>query len=161
MNKTIEIGSRSYTVSIENDLGLIPWKESDCHGPVSEWTTRGKRAGERVLACQQNRRHALYLYYDYAEACKLALKVWGLKTKEAAAEAARKDFQRLVAFCNEEWQYITVIVKDVQGNLASLSGIESDAAEMIKQVARDLAQELYDREFGPQPDMFIDSASQR
>lgn len=47
-----------------------PWEEHDGHGPVSEWTTRDKRPGERVLCSDRSSRR----YYDYAEAIKLTKK---------------------------------------------------------------------------------------
>lgn len=151
----IQIASREYSIAVEPDTTIgVPWKFYEGHGPVSEWTTRGKRAQERILAVKR-RRHSLYLYYDYAEACKIALKNWGCKTKKEAAEAADRDFKRLQAFCNDEWSYVTIIVTASSGETAALGGIESDDQDGIIREATLLAKDLYEREFGPQPDMFV------
>jgi hypothetical protein len=32
-----------------DDLNDPPWERADGHGPVSDWTRREKRPGERVL----------------------------------------------------------------------------------------------------------------
>lgn len=56
-----------------DDSGNVPW-DDEGHGPVSDWTSRAKRAGELELCRDgQSRR-----YYDFAEACKLARRDgWG------------------------------------------------------------------------------------
>lgn len=66
-------------VDYDQDMGA-PWEEHDGHGPVSEWTTRDKLPGERVLATDRNHRR----YYDFAEACKIARRDgWGFKNMYA------------------------------------------------------------------------------
>jgi hypothetical protein len=129
-----------------------PWEEEDGHGPVSEWTTRCKAPGERVLASDRN----LRLYYDFEEACEIALRErWGgfLGTpKQRAALAAEADFQRLKAYCDGKWCYVGVVVEllDDDGDSMgleeeSLWGVESDG-EYWRGVATDLARELIVRE---------------
>lgn len=140
----------SVRVSVEYDECLgEPWKEHGGHGPVSEWRPLdSKSAGERLL-CVDRRRA---LFYDFAEACKIARRDgWGypgqyifedgkkprltedarkLTPKQRAARAAEADFERLRAWCNGDWYWITVGV-EVSRNGAVLDtdccgGIESD-----------------------------------
>ena len=72
---TIEIDGRTFNVTIEPDSSHgAPWEEEDGHGPVSEWTRRDKRPGERVLCEDRGSRR----YYDFAEACRIARRDgWG------------------------------------------------------------------------------------
>jgi hypothetical protein len=108
------------------------------------------------------------LLYDYAATVKLARKdEWGpshakgcpyryvdgklrgckcdvrtLKPGERAARAARQDYERLRAWCRQDWGYIGVIVRDVKtGEHASLWGIESDG-DYWREVAVELADEV-------------------
>jgi len=142
----IQIGAQVFNFSVviekDDDHGA-PWVEEDGHGPVSEWTTRAKQAGELVLN-DDKRGHRRY--YDFAEACKKALaegwddtpsKIEGEpETKrQQAARAARADFEHLQAWCNEEWYYtfITVTLLDRDGNPTthtdSIGGTDNDYAE--------------------------------
>jgi hypothetical protein len=51
-----------------------PWKAHDGHGIVSDWTTREKRAGERVLASDRQHKR----YYDVQATIALARRDgWG------------------------------------------------------------------------------------
>jgi len=129
-----------------------PWKEEDGHGPVSEWTTRRKAPGERVLSGRAGR----HLYYDFEEACEIALREgWGGFSgtpKQRAALAAEADFQRLKAYCDDKWWYVGVVVEllDDDGDSMglekeSLWGVESDG-EYWRDVATELARELIARE---------------
>lgn len=62
-------GRVSYVATIHaDDSHSAPWKECDGHGPVSDWTTRGKRPGEMVL----NQDGRSKRYYDFAGACRIA-----------------------------------------------------------------------------------------
>ena len=74
---TFEYKGRMFSVEIESDDDYgAPWEECDGHGPVSDWTTRAKRAGEMVL-CSDNR-GSFRRYYDVQEACKIAKRDgWG------------------------------------------------------------------------------------
>jgi hypothetical protein len=129
-----------------------PWKEEDGHGPVSEWTTRRKAPGERVLAVRAGR----YLYYDFEEACEIALRDgWGGFSgtpKQQATLAAEADFQRLKAYCDDKWWYVGVVVEllDDDGDSMglekeSIHGIESDG-DYWREVAVDLAEIIIYRE---------------
>ena len=102
------------TIVADNDAGA-PWKNEDGHGPVSEWTTSGKNAGERVLASERDSKR----YYDFAEAVRMAKRDgWGVSggkkegetNAQYAARAAEADFESLRAWCNDEWHYVGVCV---------------------------------------------------
>lgn len=145
-DERIELPNGWYaTVRIEYDDSMgEPWKEHDGHGEVSEWTTRDKRPGERILHSDRGS----HRYYDFAGAVELARKDgWGCShvttmdelhahnghatAREMAACAAQQDFDRLRAWCNDQWQWIGVIVAvyDAGGEKVaddSLWGIESD-----------------------------------
>lgn len=83
--RTIEFQGSTYRfrVNVQFDEGMgPPWEEHDGHGPVSEWTTRDKKPGERVLATDGSHKR----YYDLAEANRIAKRdCWGLadEAKEA------------------------------------------------------------------------------
>ena len=68
--ETITVQGRDFAVMVEpDDDGMrAPWEEHDGHGIVSEWTSRDKRAGERVLS----RDRSSYLYYDVAATMRKA-----------------------------------------------------------------------------------------
>jgi hypothetical protein len=133
-----------------------PWDREDRHGPVSGWTRRAKRPGERVL-CEDRLSGARH--YDFAEAVRIARRDgWrasgdpGLGTPgEVAARAAAHDFEALRAWCADEWFYCGVVLSvsrdgvTLDDHAASLWGIEanhpgSDNA-YLTEVAEELAEE--------------------
>ena len=136
-----------------------PWKEECGHGPVSDWTTRSKSAGERLLVADAYSGR----YYDFAEAMKIAKRDgWGLNVDELAkltkrlghtptkgqiTEAAvEHDFQYLKDWCDDKWHYIGVIVTlynadGVPQDDRSLWGVE-DSGDYYQTVASELADEL-------------------
>lgn len=185
---TVELEHDGFALSLSiehDDTARQPWRDEDGHGPVTDWERRDKRPGELVL-CHD---HDSYLFYDFAEACRIALRdgwgflPWDLKTEEIdgdwramagpfvsgvhsdinaairevyaahratfpsarayAAGAARADFDRLKAFCDDEWTYIGVVVtasrNGVELGRDSLWGIESDCEEFILDCASDVA----------------------
>jgi hypothetical protein len=147
----IQIAGKVYKAKVEQDLcQMIPWKEWDCHGIVYEWMRRPKRPGEMILYSDRHEK----TYYDFAETVKIARAVWGAKSRKEAAELAMADFERLRKWCNDQWQYVTLIVEDENGDTESIGGLESDDQAGIKHYAKYLAIQLYEREFGPQPDLF-------
>jgi len=129
---------------------MIPWKEYDCHGIVIENPCRSKKPGEMILYCA----NGCKIYYDFAETVKIARTRWGAKSGKEAAELAMADYNRLRKWYNDDWCYVNLIVENEDGDTECLGGIESDDAEGIKDIANQLARELYEREFGPQPDLF-------
>lgn len=150
-----ETGRRYQVDLYEDDNTPPPWDREDGHGPVTGWVSRDKLPGELVLS-EEGRTYynKSRRYYDYAEACRIALRDgWGVqdpagKTKrQIAAQAAREDFERLRAWCNGDWRYIGVEVTpyptddNPEPRSASLWGIESDADDYIAQVVGELIDE--------------------
>jgi len=100
------------TVHHDPDAGM-PWEREDGHGPVSEWTSRDKQPGERVLSSDRQSKR----FYNFAEAVEIAKRdgwdaePFGQGTAgERAARAAEADFKALKAWCNDEWTYAGVAV---------------------------------------------------
>jgi hypothetical protein len=83
----IEQGGHRFRVNIErDDDNEPPWENSDGHGVVSEWTTRDKRPGERVLCSDRHSKR----YYDVHETMKIAKRDgWGLN-EDAKAELLKR-----------------------------------------------------------------------
>lgn len=111
---TCEVDGFDVTATIHHDnTGDAPWESCDGHGPVSDWTSRNKRAGEMVLHSD----HGSHRYYDFAKAVKIAKRdEWdappyrtGTKAQQAE-RAARRDFEALQAWCNDEWWNVGVAV---------------------------------------------------
>lgn len=136
-------------IRAEHDLDHgAPWEDCDGHGPVSEWTTRDKRSGERVLSTDRRSKR----FYDFAGAIALAKRDrWGLRdadkaalaaklgraptANEICAEAVERDFKHLQDWCEDRWQYLSVTVtleslyddgnaKGIAGD--AICGVESD-----------------------------------
>jgi hypothetical protein len=152
---------------VDDDNNDPPWERSDGHGVVSEWTTRAKRAGERVLITDYSSyRHyyySSYRYYDVVESTKRAKRKrdgWGLgdeaKAKlakelcreptkgEIIARAVENDYEFLRGWCNDEWRYVGVVVMDLEsGDEDSLWGIESSSDDYLVETALDLASGLH------------------
>jgi len=144
----------AFSVDVEPDYDSgAPWENSDGHGPVSGWETREKRPGELLLI----RDGALSRYYDFAEACRIAMRDgWdsapynaGTETKrQQAAKAARADYEYLRAWCNDEWRYVvlTVTLLDSDGNeteiFSSLGMVEDSDSDYLRETAREMADEL-------------------
>jgi hypothetical protein len=154
MDYEITKGRYTMTARIEaDDQNDPPWETECGHGSVSEWTTRAKQPGERVLV-SDGRMHRLY---DFAEAVRIAKRDrWDTEpfrqgTKgQRAARAAEADFNRLRRWCEDDWCYVGVVIsvsedgKVIDRHAASLWGIESDADEYLLEVARDLAEEAFE-----------------
>lgn len=143
---------RKYRADIvRDDTSREPWSDECGHGPVSEWSTRDKRPGERVLSRDRNS----FRYYDFAEAVAIArhdgwdTAPYGQGTPGQRAErAAEADFQRLRAWCNDEWCYVGVAVTLLtragrdSDQWESFWGIESDDPDYHREVAEELADQL-------------------
>ena len=150
---------RGYTFRFKterDDFMGEPWKEHDGHGIVSEWTTREKRAGERVLAEDGGSRR----YYDFAETMKRArAEGWGTADGRQPGETARayraraveQDFEFCRGWCRDEWEweYVRVDLLDEDGDTTeeceTLGGIESNAGAYFVEVAYELAGEILSR----------------
>jgi hypothetical protein len=143
---TIELDGMSFAVYLErDDYASPPWEEFDCYGPVSGWTSRDKRPGELVLNEDRGSRR----YYDYQEACRIARRDrWGGfqgTRRQIAAAAARSDFERLRAWCRDDWYFAVLQVKllDDYGDIIAesnyIGSVESDG---WRYCAEELAREL-------------------
>lgn len=149
-----------------------PWDIECGHGPVSEWTTRAKKPGERVL-CSDGRgrsRNGSRRYYDWAEAISIAKRdgwdapPYGEGTKgQRAARAAEADFKRLRGWCEGDWEYVGVVVsveqdgEEIELHAASLWGIESDCRDYLREVANELFDEVAEN-YGPDDDQEEEAA---
>lgn len=151
----ISIGGRDFVFKIEfvddSDAGT-PWENSDGHGPVSEWTRRSKRPGERVLNSDSRGDKR---FYDYQSAIALANSdgwghgddIPGETKKQKAARAVDADFEYLRAWCNDEWTYVGVIVTllDDDGEKTEINDslwcVET-SSDYHHEVARQLADEI-------------------
>lgn len=155
----IEVGGKLLTFSVrfEEDFDAgPPWEVSDCHGPVSKWTTRDKRPGELILN-RGWRGKRYHRYYDFAEACKIALRDgWDCQSnkpdsaetpRQRAERAARADYEYLRDWCNDEWRYVGVIVTlldddgetEVTDSLWAVETYHDFHLETAKQLADELA----------------------
>lgn len=128
-----------------------PWDEEDGHGPVSEWTSRAKRPGERVL----HEDHGSKRYYDVQEATAIAMRdgwdaePYGGTKGQKAARAVEADFQNLRAWCRDEWSYVGIVLSvskagvELDGHAASLWGIAANCGDngYLQDVANELLSE--------------------
>lgn len=139
---------------VRDDSGESPWNREDGHGEVTEWVRRDKKPGELVLMKDRGS----FRYYDYAGAMETAKKdgwghgpdVAGETPAQKAHRAVMADYARLKAFCDNEWEYVGVVVYPINeddeprrkwGEL--LWGIESDSGdEYFADIAKELAGEV-------------------
>lgn len=141
------------TVYADGD-GDAPWDREDGHGPVSGWVYgQPKKPGELVLNTDRGSKR----YYDFAEAMRIAKRDgWGcpnlpegLTPGQVAERAVRADFERLRAWCRDDWQYVGVSVtpEGLDDDFSyALWGVESDSEDYIKEVANALAGEALQAE---------------
>jgi hypothetical protein len=143
-----------------------PWDRECGHGKVSQWTTRAKQPGERVLVSDSRKCR----YYDFAEAVRIAKRdrwdapPYGEGTKgQRAARAAEADFNRLRRWCERDWQYVGVVVsveqdgEEIESHASSLWGIESDCTDYLREVAEELFDEAAEI-YGPDDDQEEDGS---
>lgn len=132
-----------------DDDSTPPWERANGHGPVSEWTTRNKEPGERVLVSDRSAKR----YYDVAEAMAIAKRDgWGwpgegLTKGQRAAAAVESDFQFLRSWCNDEWHYVGVILSvekngvELDRHAASCWGVEDNDSSYLQQIAEEMVDE--------------------
>lgn len=154
---TCEVDSFKVTATVHHDPDMgPPWEEHDGHGPVSDWTTRDKRPGERILSTDRDS----HRFYDFAEAVKIARKDgWDAKpyktgtAGEQAVRAAEADFLFLKAWCDDEWTWCGVAVTvskngvDLTGEYDhALWGIECNASDNghLAEIAEELVGDALD-----------------
>jgi hypothetical protein len=134
-----------------DDDATPPWEREDGHGAVSEWTTRDKRPGERVIASDRSHRR---LYYDFAGAVETAKRDgWDSPPYDAGTRGERSvraveaDFRYLQSWCNDDWHYVGVILSVSRNGVmldkhaASLWGVEDSEPSYLQEVARELVDE--------------------
>lgn len=149
---TFTQGGKQFRVTFPYDERTSePWREFDCHGPVTDWTRRDKAPGELVLTSDRGSRR----YYDFQEACKIARTVWGFTSREEAAQAARRDYERLRDWCANHWHFVIVSVEllDDDGDMIdreTLGGVESDCGDYLETLAHELAGELLENHKEPE-----------
>ncbi len=157
---TFEHDGREFQVEfIPDDDSTPPQDRADGHGPVSDWTSRDKAAGERIIAedsagyCGSTRSRR---FYDVQEAMKIArrdgwdAKPYGTGTKgQRAARAVESDFQFLRGWYHDDWHYVGVVVTarcptcgEFCGPSESLWGVENSADEYLVETALELAEEI-------------------
>jgi hypothetical protein len=155
---TCEVDGFTFTATIVDDSDSgPPWENDGGHGPVSEWTNREKRPGERTLIEERGSRR----FYDFAGAVEMARKDgWGLPEAERkegmtpgqiAAAAAEHDFKVLKAWCNDDWHYVGVRLSvsldshELSDHAASLWCVEANYPDSdngyLTQVANELLPE--------------------
>lgn len=161
MNSIEDIQIDGFTFRVfheyDSDAGA-PWEREDGHGPVRRVKANftghhDKRPGELVLNGDFNRGGLVYVFDD---ACRNArADGWGsygwqgagegMTRRQFAAEQARADYERLRAWCRDEWHYLGVVVVllDIEGNETdaqqSTWGIESDSESYLTETAQELA----------------------
>ena len=145
--ETITVKGRDFAVMIEADESSMgaPWVEYDGHGIVSEWTSRDKRAGERILS--QDR--GSYRYYDVAATMRKArAEGWDFNQPgsngQRAARAVEKDFDYCERWARGDWYWAAIFVAPLiaddtpdPDNCDALGGVESFAWE---EIARSMAE---------------------
>lgn len=156
---------RTFLASLyHDDDGTAPWDREDGHGPVSQWRQRDSKAPGEVIISEDRRS---VRFYDLQAAQRIALRdQWGAPeawrtafaakhgraptARECAAESVRMDFERLRAWCRDDWHYCGVAVQlcDDEGEATgdqfehALWGIESDSADYLREVAAELAEQI-------------------
>jgi hypothetical protein len=152
---TCTVDGFTLTATIErDDAGQPPWEREDRHGIVSDWTGRAKRPGEWVL-CKDR---GYFRYYDADTSLQIAKRDgWSAAphdqgtNAERAARAVREDYERLQAWCRDDWCYVGVCV-DVRRNGVKLTnrydvalwGLESDAGKYLRDVANEMIEQALD-----------------
>jgi hypothetical protein len=137
-----------FRFSTERDNGLgDPWVVDDGYGVVVDWTDKCvKRPWHRIMLEDRGK---VVLYDWRASMLKARKDEWGCKDappgstpRQIAALAVEADFQRLRAWCNDEWCWLTVGVEDLAGGGTQYcGGIESDSdSSFFVEVANDLAE---------------------
>lgn len=146
-DETIRVKGFDLTARIEADEDMgPPWEEHDGHGIVSEWTTRDKMPGERILCSDRYSRR----YYDVQASTEKARKdgwdapPYGGTAGQKAARAVERDFEHLRQWCTDQWHWVGVVLSvsrngvELSEHAASLWGMESTEDEYLLQVANDL-----------------------
>lgn len=157
-SSTLNYRGLTFTVAKHYDETMqAPWEEHDSHGIVTDWINSGDAPED---ARELNRDRTRVRYYDLAASLERArADQWGLTDTDRAAlaltlgreltaedvtaEAVRKDYEHLRAWCRDEWHYMGVVVTLRGTHISrSLWGIESTEHDYHEEVARELADEI-------------------
>lgn len=150
-----QIECSGFTFSVEyhyDEHTGSPWDEADGHGPVSGWERRDKKPGELILCEDRGSKR----FYNYAEACRIALRdgwgapgaIEGETKRQKAARAAVSDFEYLRGWCNGEWHWAGIVVKmlddegEETGEEESVWGYESCEKDFMRSEAESMAEAL-------------------
>jgi hypothetical protein len=146
----------------DDEFTGTPWEDDEFTGIVSDWVSRDKRSGERLLSVDGRSRR----FYDFAGSVKKAKQQgWGISddakaqlakllgraptAAEIVVEAVERNYQYLRGWCNNDWCYVGVTVSLLNEagevvNEDSLWRVESDdgyratiAHELAEQLVRD------------------------
>ena len=159
---TLQHRGLTFLVRTEPDLDAgPPWENCDGHGRVTGWEPLDAGLDPARYRLLSEDRHAAR-YYDFTESLRIALRdKWGVSDEEYAKlkaertdggeptpeqityRAVVRDYEYLRAWCQDEWEYIGVIVelRGAEGLTPSQSlwGIESNDTAYIQEVAQQLA----------------------
>ena len=157
-SSTLTYRGLTFTVAKHYDETMqAPWIEHDGHGIVTDWIDDPHDDNFRQLSYFDSYRCR---YYDWTASFDRArADEWGLGDADRAAlaltlgreptaedviaEAVRKDYEYLRAWCCNEWYYMGVVVTLQGTNISrSLWGIESSEDAYHDEVARELADEI-------------------
>lgn len=139
---------------VHDDSGEAPWERDCLHGPVSDWTLREKRPGERVLSVAERGGHRRF--YDFAAAVAAYKRDggWvlpgteGMTKGQRAVRSAEHDMAVLRAWCRDEWWYVGVVLSVerkgvvLDKHAASLWGIECNYPDSDNAYLNTVANEL-------------------
>lgn len=106
--------------------------------------------GRRMAVCEEPKRHGRTIHVGYGDDDNAAItdlyavhRARYPSARAYAAAAARADYERLRAWCDDRWSYIGVVVTVSRNGITlateSLCGIASDADEYLASVANKLA----------------------
>lgn len=160
-NEIIHDGGNHYRVTIEHDdLAQAPWVAYEGHGPVTDWLSRTKAPGERLLSTSGTQ----HRYYNVQEAVEIAKRdgwntppyeVSGESAAERAVRAVDADYRYLRNWCLDAWEYLEISVQLVAEDGRNMEAdhptietynstgcVESLDDDLVEQTAIGLAKEL-------------------
>lgn len=160
----LELFGLSFTVQLQRDEHHEPpWESSDGHGVVTGWEPDDAGLDPNRYRVLHQDRHAAR-YYDWEKSTERATEEqWGLGDEDLQTflaeftqytaetlpahlriqRAVQLDYEFLRSWCNDEWEYVGVIVQ-LEGTRIerSLWGIESNATQYLADTAAELAGEI-------------------